>query len=76
MSTSKFKKLISRAVIMSSDTKEVLDGYDIDIREIKEMIIRLDKKIDGHIRDDALDVASIKAHLAEAVNLMKEALDR
>ena len=69
------KSLISKAIIMSSDTRSVLNVFEADIKDIKTMINDLSKKIDSHIKDEGFDIATVKAHLAEAIELMKQ-IDR
>ena len=72
---SRIKELISNAIIMSADTRSVLNKFQSDIIEIKTMINDLTNKVDAHVRDDGFDVATVKAHLAEAIELMKQ-IDR
>ena len=72
---SRIKELISNAIIMSADTRSVLNKFQKDIFEIKTMLNDLTNKVDAHVRDDGFDVATVKAHLAEAIELMKQ-IDR
>ena len=57
---------------MSADTRAELDVFKADINEIKTMIYDLSCQIEAHIKDEGFDIATIKAHLAEAIELMKQ----
>ena len=59
---------------MSSDTKQVLDGFSEDIDGIKKSIDNIDKKLDAHMREEAFDQQTVKAHLQEAIELMRQAI--
>ena len=73
--SSKVRQFLSKTIIMSADTRAELDGFKSDINEIKTMIYDLSRQIDAHIRDEGFDIATVKAHLAEAIELMKQ-IDR
>ena len=73
--SSKVRQFLSKTIIMSADTRAELDGFKSDINEIKTMIYDLSRQIDAHIRDEGFDIAIVKAHLAEAIELMKQ-IDR
>jgi glycerol-3-phosphate cytidylyltransferase-like family protein len=80
--SSKVRQFLSKTIIMSADTRAELNGFKQDINvikannnEIKTMINELSCKIDAHIRDEGFDIATVKAHLAEAIELMKQ-IDR
>jgi hypothetical protein len=66
------KEILSRTVIMSADTKAVLDQFGNDITHIKDAVEKLDKKLSEHMGDEMHDFKTVKAHIAEVVDILRE----
>ena len=73
------KSLLRNTAIMSAETRQAVDGFGVDIEhfreditEIKRLVMKLDKKVDSHMKDEAHDFRTTKIHIKEIVEILRD----
>ena len=49
-----------------------MEEVKIELQILKELFMKLDAKLDAHISDEMHDFKSVKAHIEEIVNILRD----